>query len=162
MEKGKSARVEDIRKYILEKHSETWPILEALSPADQEKEVYVKSDVTWTVRDIVAHLADSEVGLLGQAKRVAVGKPSLPEDFDLDRWNRGVVRRTADKSYSDLLKQILEAHHGELQFLQEMDEEVLDLRGRHGSGVNFSVEDFLRRIPQHRWEHTQDISEAIG
>ena len=82
---------------------ETWAVLSILQPEDVESHVYTTEGVEWKVRDVLAHLADAERGLLGQIRRLLVGQPTVPDDFDLNRWNRSAVRRRKDQTYAKFL-----------------------------------------------------------
>ena len=153
-------RKQEIRDYIVRKHRESWQILQSLEPDDLELPVYQEDESGWTVREIVAHLADAESGLLSQAKRVAEGEPPLPPDFDIDRWNRSAVRRRKESSLEEHLQAIEEAHEDALAFLDEVDEQDLDREGVRPGDDRLTVEGFFRRMVNHRVQHVDDIQRA--
>jgi hypothetical protein len=124
--------------------------------------VYGEGDSLWTVREVLGHLADSERGLLGQVTRLVAGEMTVPEDFDLARWNRGAVRKRAGMQVPELIEQIETAFQEALRFLGDLDESALDLEGRHSSGKIMNAEGFLRRMADHRSEHVADIQAALG
>ncbi len=150
----------NIRTLITTSHSQSWPILEKLDTADGERILYQEDDYSWSVHNLVSHLADAERGMLGQAQRAVAGKMTVADDFDLDRWNRGVARKSASKNIPEILDQILQAYNAVLEFLDSLDEAKLDIEGRHASGDNLTIEGFLHRIALHRLEHAKDV-EAI-
>ena len=157
-----SERKQAIRQYLLTAHRKTWPVLTGLQAEDMAVSVYGDEETLWTVREILGHLADAEPGLLGQVSRLVAGEVTVREDFDLARWNRTAVRKRAGLAVADLLSQIEVAFHEALQFLDGLDESVLDLTGRHSSGAILSAEGFLRRMADHRSEHVADIQAALG
>jgi uncharacterized damage-inducible protein DinB len=157
-----SQRKETLRQYLLEAHQRTWHVLSSLQPEDLTAAVYGDGDTRWTVREILGHLADAEPGLLGQVSRLVAGEVTVREDFDLTRWNRTAVRKRAGLAVADLLSQIEAAFQQALQFLDGLDESLLDLTGRHSSGTILSAEGFLRRMADHRSEHVADIQAALG
>lgn len=157
-----SQRKDSIREHMTRAHVDTWSFLASLSPSDLGTRVYAAQAEGWTVRQILAHLADAERGLLGQARRVAEGKDGVPADFDRERWNRGAVRRKASVEAPVLLHEIQEAHEQGLEFLQDLPEANLDLSGRSSLGIVLTVEGLLRRIGDHRREHVADIRQALG
>ncbi len=114
------------------------------------------------MRDVIAHLADAERGLLYQLKRLSAGEPTLPDNFDLQRWNRGTARRSTEMSVADLIQQVEASYKDVLAFLDEVSEDQLDLTGRHGSGEWLSGEAYFRRIADHRAEHAADIERALN
>ena len=161
MDQGQSGRKSEIRSFIEERHSESWSFLQTLSSEDGEMDLYQDEDSLWTVHTLVSHLADSERGMLGQAQRAVEGKMTVPDDFDLERWNRGVARKSASKSIPDFLQQIHTAHLACLDFLDSLDEDQLDIQGRHASGDMLTIEAYLRRIAQHRLDHIRDVKKVL-
>ncbi|HEY4667358.1 MAG TPA: DinB family protein [Anaerolineales bacterium] len=155
-------RTARIRAHLERVHAETWPVLAGL-PADRlELAVYNSEGGTWTVKDLLGHLADSEAGLLGQAQRLVSGEQTVPADFDLARWNRSAVRRAKEATPAGLLERILAAHRASLDFLDTLRDDQLELVGRHSSGAMLSTERFLLRIADHRAEHVADIRAALA
>ncbi len=157
-----SERKQAILEYMQRLHDQTWPILESISRSDAPVEVYREGDHVWSVRDVIAHLADSGTGLLGQARRLAAGERPLPPDFDLNRWNRGAVRRSARTDLDDLRASIAASFAEAVEFLSQVDEAALDNEGRRGSGELTTVEGYFRRMLDHRIEHLTDIQTALG
>lgn len=157
-----SERTEQIRAHLDRVHAETWPVLAGL-PADRMGlEVYNSEGGTWTVKDLLGHLADSEAGLLGQAQRLVSGEQTVPPDFDLARWNRSAVRRAKESTPAKLLERILAAHQASLEFVNTLSDDQLDQVGRHSSGAMLSTERFLLRIADHRAEHVADIRAVLA
>lgn len=161
MDQEKSDRKAEIRSFIEARHNESWSLLETLTAEDAGVELYQDDDYQWTVQNVVSHLADSERGMLGQAQRAVEGKMTVPEDFDLDRWNRGVARKSASKTIPEILEQIQAAHYASLEFLEGLEEHELDIEGRHASGNTLTIEEFLRQIAKHRYDHVQDVKRVL-
>jgi hypothetical protein len=156
-----SERKDRLRAHMESRHAETWPVLQSLSAADMSVTVYSDDDQTWTVKDLIGHLADGERGNLGQVQRLVAGGQTVPEDFDLDRWNRSAVRKSGRLQPEELLASVAEHYQLALEFLEGLDDDQLDLIGRHSSGEMLSAEGFLRRMVDHRAEHVADISQAL-
>ena len=157
-----SERKRAIESSLRQAHQATWPVLAAIPEADRTRLVYSEGDGQWTVRDIVAHLADAEAGLLGQVQRLMAGKVTVPDHFDLNRWNRSAVRRSQGRTFDDLVEQIAQSHREAMTTLETCDVAGLDLQGRHSSGEILTGEGFFRRMADHRQEHTRDILQAIA
>jgi hypothetical protein len=154
-------RKELIRIHLKSRHGESWEILQALLPEHTGELVYSHESETWTVHQVLAHLADSESGLQLQIRRLAEGEDGVPANFDLARWNRSAVRKRADLSLDELRGQVVEAHDQALDLLDELDEGSLDNRGFVSTGEVLSVQDLFMRIADHRLEHATDIQRAI-
>jgi hypothetical protein len=111
---------------------------------------------------VLAHLAVSEGGQLGQITRCLAGQMTVPDDFDLNRFNRGSVRKQADKSTADLLREIEKMHAQVLTTLDTVAEADLDKTGRHARGDTLTVEQFFRRITEHRREHAEALQRTLA
>ena len=156
-----SDRKHALTEYMGAAHRATWPVLSGLREADLPRKAFGEDESLWTVADVVAHLADAESGILGQAQRLLAGKQTVPDDFDLDRWNRSAVRRGRGRSLAELLESILRAHGEALKTVEATEDSAFDLIGRHSSGDLLTVEGFFRRIADHRRAHTADIERAL-
>ena len=157
-----SERTDELRSHMESRNAETWPFLEGLTDSDMPVEVYSSEEIKWTVKDLIGHLADGERGNLGQAQRLVAGEQTVPADFDLDRWNRGAVRRAAKSSTAELLEVISESYSNALDFLDSLDESDLDKSGLHSSLETMTTEGILRRMVDHRLEHVTDMQSALG
>lgn len=156
-----SERKATLRAHMQMRHDQSWPVLQALTDEDLQVTVYQEGDQTWTVRDLLGHLADGERGNLGQVQRLIAGEQTVPKDFDLDRWNRSAVRKSAARQPSEHLDTILESYQRALEFLDGLPEEELDRQGLHSSLETLTAEGFLRRMVDHRAEHVADIRAAL-
>lgn len=157
-----SERKDSIRNHLVATHNQSWPILESLSRDQLLTGVYSHGTDTWTAGEVLAHLSDSETGLQLQLRRLLAGEDGVPEDFDLDRWNRSAARRNAEHSLDDLRGKILDGYKQALDLLEETDEGSFDMRGRVATGETLSVEELFLRIGNHRLEHAGDIQRALG
>jgi hypothetical protein len=160
-EKGKSRKAE-IRNFLQARHTESMAVLSDMTEADLAKPVYSSEAVQWTVRDVIAHLADSDRGQLGQIQRLVKGEQTIPVDFDLDRWNKRAVQKRADKPVADLLADIEKAHADALHFLEGLSDADLDKAGRHPRGDEPTAEGFFSHMAQHRASHAAEIKAAIA
>jgi uncharacterized damage-inducible protein DinB len=153
-------QIQALHDYLTAAHEETWAVLTHLTSEGFQKHVYSAGEVDWSVRDVLAHMADAERGLLGQIRRLLVGEPTVPDDFDLNRWNRSAVRKRAGQSPQEILGDLERAHQNILTALSQVDPTLLDRVGRHPSGKLLTVDAYFRRIADHRREHTADIQRA--
>jgi hypothetical protein len=133
-----------------------------LGEADWATPVYSAEAGQWTARDVLAHLADSERGQLGQVKRLVAGEQTVPPDFDLNRWNKRVVQKRAGQSPGELLGEIRAAYAALLGLLEGLDDADLDKVGRHARGDPLSAEGYFRRIAEHRAQHAAESRAALG
>jgi hypothetical protein len=111
---------------------------------------------------VLAHLAASEGGQLGQINRCLAGGVTVPDDFDLARFNRRSVQKQADKPVAALLEQIERDHAEVLKALDAVAEADLDKTGRHARGDVLNVEQFFHRITEHRRQHAEELQRALN
>jgi hypothetical protein len=125
-----------------------------------ESQVY-SDGAAWNVRQLVIHLLNSETGMMSQAKSIAEGGEGVPADFDLERYNRRSVEKKAEVTAQEARDGLTAARADLLGWLDGVDEEKLDNKGRHASLNIFSVEQFVRIIASHEREHTNDIARVL-
>ena len=157
-----SPRKDAIREYIIAKNDESMAILNGLDEADWGRPVYSTESANWTVQGVLAHLADSERGLLGQLRRQAVGKQTIPADFDLQHWNKRLVEKRGGEPPDDLRDEIRARFAEALLVLAALPEDALDRRGRHPRGDEPDVETCFRHMAEHRAGHAAEIRAALG
>lgn len=147
------ARLDESRQYlnsVLDQVGDRW-----------ETPVY-SDGLKWTVRQIVAHLADADRGHNAQAMNIAEGKDIIPEDFDIERYNRRTTEKTAEKS-GEQARSELEASRKQLtEWLFTIDDNMLDKKGRHASLRIMTVEEILGVTVAHERSHAKDIAAALG
>lgn len=155
------SRIDAIRQTIATDHAASMAILNDLTEAQWQIPVPSDEGAEWRARDVLAHLAASEGGQLGQITRCLAGQVTVPDDFDLNRFNRGSVRKQADKFTADLLQEIEKMHAQVLATLDTLAEADLDKTGRHARGDTLTVEQFFRRITEHRREHAEALQRTL-
>jgi hypothetical protein len=156
------------RKQTLRDHlSATRSLLTALAarlgPEDWERQVQTQSsELRWTAREMLAHLAAAERGQMATLKGIAAGGTGVPDDFDLNRWNKRQVERGAARTPAELLDELAASRVELLATLDALGDAELDRRGRHGRGDTLTVEQFFYRIGEHEAEHVTLAMAALG
>ena len=131
----------------------------SLTPEDMKTPM---RDGTWTVKDMLIHMATSEAGLVNTAKRIAGGQPHASPGFDIHLFNQRQVEKNQETSVDDLLAR-LEVSRAEMhKTLEQMTEEELGVQGFMSSGTPIDVLGVFKRIGDHEQEHCRDIRAAIG
>lgn len=125
-----------------------------------DKQVY-SDGLEWTIGQIVNHLADAERGHLYQVTTIAKGEVAIPEDFDIERYNKGVTKKTVDKAPEQARAELTE-HRAQLNsWLATIDDATLDVEGRHASLQILSIETILFGMAGHEQGHAMDIAKAL-
>ena len=156
---GAEARRTAIRDDLVEAQQS---LIAALDRIAEERWASSSPNDGWLVRDLLAHLATSEVGFLSTLKRMAAGQGGVPEDFDPNRWNAGQIRRRSESSVAELRSMLEDAHHQVVELLGGLDDSALDRRGRMSIGAEGSTEDTFRLLSRHKREHTAQIVAAAA
>lgn len=157
-----SERKTRLRQAMAADHAAFMDIINRLTPEQWELPVPSETDAPWRARDVLAHVAVSEGGQLGQITRCAAGQITVPDDFDLTRFNRRSVQKQADRSVADMIAEVERGFVEVLATLDAMPEADLDKTGRHARGDTLTVEQFFRRIPEHRLTHAMELARALG
>jgi uncharacterized damage-inducible protein DinB len=154
------------RKHLLHDHlihtrEHLLEVIGQLQPEDWEK-IVQSTEGGWTVKQALLHLATSETGQIGTGKAIANGQPTVPDDFDLNRYNNRQVEKNKDKQPAEILFGMAESRQKLLAFLEEVPEEALDKRGKHARGDVISLEQLFYRIGEHEADHTAEIKRALA
>jgi hypothetical protein len=154
------------RKHLIHDHltrtrAELLEVIGRLQPTDWEQTVQ-SVEGGWTVKQAMLHLATSESGQILTGKAIAGGQPTVPDDFDLNRYNQRQVEKNQAKQPPEILSGMAESRQKLLAFLDEVSAEALDQRGKHARGDVISLEQLFYRIGEHEAEHTVEIKQALG
>jgi len=116
----------------------------------------------WTARDLLTHLAIAEPGLLARMRRVLAGTSELPADFDLNRYNQRQVDKRRGSTIRELTDSLAASRQDTLRFLDELDDQQLDVRGWNASRQEVSIATIFETMARHEREHARDILTARG
>ena len=107
-------------------------MLEAAAHIDDETALASTTNPAWCERDILAHLAAAERGMIRTIERFLSGD-ELPANFDLDYWNQRQVQKRAQRSVADLLDELKASRQQLLALLDRLSEEEMAVKGMHRS-----------------------------
>ncbi len=148
--KAKLSEARDLLNRVLDAVGDRW-----------ETPVY-SDGLQWNVRQLVVHLADADRGNSRQAQGIAAGMEVIPADFDIERYNRRVTEKNADKSVAQAREALAASRAELLAWLDGLsDEAVLDQEGRHASLEIMSVANILRLMALHEKGHALDIARTL-
>src|SRR5512143_3582624 len=74
----------------------------------------------WTVKQVLLHLATSECGQIKTGQAIAAGQPTVPDDFDLNRYNNRQVEKNKDKQPPEILFGMANSRQELLAFLDDV------------------------------------------
>jgi hypothetical protein len=157
-----SDRKDKLRQTIEADDATSLAIFRRVSPEQWDKPVPSDEGATWKARDVLSHVTISEGGQLVVIQRILAGNGGVPEDFDLNRYNRRVVQKQADRSVDDMLASIERDHAQVLAALESTGEVDLDKTGRHARGDTLTIAQFFHRITEHRRQHAEELARNLG
>ncbi len=141
-------------------------LLNSLEPAQWDAVVFSENEPQtnqpWTVATAVGHVIDSERGMSIQVHKIRKGEPTIPEGFDLDRWNAGVQKRLGNPSPTELLAALDSTRAKTLEGLASLQAEEWALSGRHPSRGIITIEQYYATIAGHDRMHIEDIQQALA
>jgi hypothetical protein len=113
----------------------------------------------WTPRQIVHHLADTEVIRSTRLRfLLSEGDDYLPALYEEGFAARLQYQRPLDTSLA-LLRAAAEAN---LELLAGLSEEDWTRRGEQSDGMPITVEDWLRRAASHCYEHAEQLESYVN
>src|SRR5512139_3635419 len=143
-----SERKHLIHDHLIRTREELLEVIGRLETVDWDRPVqYVEGG--WTVKQALLHVAMSESGQLTAGKAIAAGQPTVPDDFDLNRYNRRQIEKNKEKQPPEILFGMAESRQRLLAFLEQVPEDALDKSGKHGRGDIITLEQLFRRIGEH-------------
>lgn len=155
-----SERIDRIRQELEESRQYLYHVL---GQVGDRWETPVYSDgLQWNVRQLLAHLADADRGHNAQAMNIAEGKDLIPEDFNIERYNRRTTEKSADKTPQQAISELETTRQQLYDWLSTIDERALDNKGRHATLKIMTVEQILGVLVWHERTHAQDIAVALG
>lgn len=154
-------RIDELKTHLARSRLILEETIKSLTPQQWETQVQSEGE-RWTARQIVSHLLDAERGMTGQMQRILVGQPTIPDGFDLDRWNRGAVRKLADLAPEALIIGLAESRAALLEFVDGLTDGDLSRQGRHPALGLISIERYLQQIADHEAGHAADIRAALA
>ncbi len=150
-----------IHDHLLQTREELLEVVGQLQLADWDKVIH-STEIGWTVKQIMLHLATSETGQLKTARAIAAEQPTVPDDFDLNRYNSRQVEKNKDKQPPEILFSLGESRQQLLAYLAEVSAVDLEKCGRHARGDIISLEQLFYRIGEHEAEHAGQIKTALN
>jgi hypothetical protein len=110
----------------------------------------------WTIRQLVAHFADSQEGYAAAVGRWLAGEPVEPAGFDRDRANAETARANAETPLPELLVRLRKS----LRALSAAFHAIPDERLAEPFGAHSAVETF-HRWERHYLDHGLDLLDAV-
>ncbi len=154
-------RVETLVGRLEKGGQRTQEILGSLSPQEWELVVYDGPD-PWTIRDVLAHFVSSEEYLRAMAQDVVDGGKGASEMLDLNAVNAAEQERLEERPPQELLSDLKAERERTITWLRTLDDDALDLEGRHPALGYANVEGFINAIYGHHILHIREVQPVLA
>lgn len=148
-------------RLLTEARQELFTTLQSLTPEQWQTQIFSEGS-TWTVATAVSHIIDAERGMSIQVHKARKGEPTIPEGFDIDRWNAKVQERIGDLSPAELLEKLDATRNKTLEVLNSLSENEWSMTGRHPSRGIITIEQYYETIAAHDQMHLTDVQKGLG
>ena len=126
-----------------------------------KKEVY-SDGASWTVREIVIHIVETEESLPRLFKYIVEGGPGVAENFDLDEYNENALKQWAVSPIQDVLALFAERRKNTIAFVRQLSEEDLQKEGSHPFLGQAPISEMIRLFYLHVNLHSRDIRKIMA
>jgi DinB superfamily len=115
----------------------------------------------WSIAEIVAHLADTELAAGFRFRAIAGGEDGVPiPGYDQDRWAEAGNYRVA--KMEDSLKSFLAVREMNLRFLKGLPEKAWSKYGIHSERGRESLRDLVVLVAGHDLNHIAQIRKILS
>lgn len=114
----------------------------------------------WTARQIVHHLADSEMTSAIRLRRLLTETDPVIQGYDENEFARRLHYDTRPIAAS--LDALRAARATSTELLERLSEDDWRRAGSHSDSGSYSVEDWLTIYAAHAHEHAEQIARAVG
>lgn len=149
---------EKLRRRLLDSHQAVLDRIEAL---DEVIVTATPANAAWSVKDLVAHLAASELGHCHVIRRLLAGDSTLIPDFDLDTFNNTEVEARRTLSWPELVAEYKANRMATLALLENVRDTDWDIGGAHPGGFDTTVEGVFRVIAIHERRHLRELNTVL-
>lgn len=136
-------------------------LMEAVAAIDAETAIASTENPNWRVRDILAHVAGAERGLLRTAERFLIGG-ELPPGFSLDIWNQRQVEKRQQAEIAELTAELAASREEAWAMLDRLTEDEINVPGLHPAGLRTTVAGLFLTIAYHELDHGNEIRQALA
>lgn len=124
---------------------------------DRGDEQLYSDGAQWTLRDLAIHLMVADKGHNRMLMTIAQGEELIPEDYDLERFNKRSVEKNAQITLEQARAALAASRAELLEWLNTIDDATLDKRGRHASLQIMSLSQIMDLMAHHERGHADDI-----
>jgi len=145
---SRSALIEQYRRG----HAEVVQALEAVTAGELDRR---RAPTEWSIREVVHHLADSEIIAALRLRRLLAEESPMIQSFDQEAYARQL--RYDSRPIAAALRMIEVARATTLELLAEIAEAEWQRAGIHDERGRYTIERWLELNANHAHEHAEQI-----
>jgi len=115
----------------------------------------------WSVHEVLAHIVDTEDSLRLFFEYIVAEGSGVGEDFDIDRYNAGAVKKLREAGTAELMDMFRQRRERVVSFVRGLAEADLQREGRHPFLGHATLEEMLRLYYLHVNLHIRDIRKIM-
>lgn len=135
-------------------------LLERAKPHSEEQ--LYSDGAAWTIRQLATHLMIADRGITMVIQNIASGGNPIPEDYDVDRYNKRSVEKMPDVSIDAAIAAMRDSRADLLAWLEGADEAALTRVGRHPLRFEAPLSRFLEIMALHDHQHADDLEKYLN
>ncbi len=156
----KNPRGEKLVEKLKRGISKSLEVFRSVEPDLWEQPIFDDPE-SWDLKDLVAHIINSQQLVLSLAHDLASGGEGSPEDIDIDAFNENGIETLRHRSVDDLLDILTEIRKASIAWVLELDELELDRVGRHPVLGASNVETIINSIYAHQLLHMRELATRL-
>ena len=138
-------------------HAEVLAALDGITEDELDRS---PADGSWSPRQVVHHLADSEMTSAIRFRRLLTEEDPVVLGYDEEHWARAL--RYEDRPIGPALDAFAAARATTLQLLERMTADQWERAGTHSESGAYDVKRWLRIYAGHAHDHADQIRAARG
>ena len=148
----------DTRRALIEKYRQGSRVVSEALRGISERELDARpAPGKWSPREIVHHLADSEMTSAIRFRRLIAEEQPTIQGYDQDEFSR---RLFYDRPIRASLDAFRAARETTAEILDQLTEAQWSREGTHSESGRYTVEDWLKIYAEHAHNHAQQITRA--
>ena len=147
------------RRALIEKYRDGYQAIEAAIEGISEEELDRTAEDGWTPRQVIHHLADSEIIGAGRIRLLLVQRHPVIQGYDQELFANTLMY---DRPVEASLQVIRWARETTSAVLERMTDDDWQRAGTHTERGRFTAEDWLRLQGPHAHDHAAQIRRARG
>jgi len=114
----------------------------------------------WTMRELLAHLSDTETVYLDRLRRLAAERKPVLQAFDQDLWAAALLYKTRDLHLAK--DQYKAARRGIMELARELDAALDTKTGQHTEAGAKTFAQVLQTVVSHNAHHLEQLRAVVA